>query len=139
MHGESVGLDFRPASGSALIHPVPTLLLVVQAAVQLAQTGQGVSANPQIERLALSWRAGLLSGDASVENEIYSLPQEWDTDYQQIRQLVRTCISVGTCPSLHTVCALLEALFARSGPEPSRMVDPWPRSRVLPRMCHICC
>ncbi|KAK9824610.1 hypothetical protein WJX72_011698 [[Myrmecia] bisecta] len=63
----------------------------IQEAIQQAQRGQGPAGSSDVERLALSWREGLIVGDKEVELEVFGLSSRLPVDHQQIRQLVQQC------------------------------------------------
>ena len=62
----------------------------VQAAIESVRTGQGVIANPAVERQVELWMAALLGGDAAAATLVFGLAQQQGAaDPQELRQLLR--------------------------------------------------
>ena len=74
----------------------PTTL---QAAIDSVRTGQGVIANPAVERQLQLWMAALVSGDAEATTHVFALVQAAGGDLQQMRQLLRQAQQVEAPPA----------------------------------------
>ncbi|PRW18310.1 hypothetical protein C2E21_9330 [Chlorella sorokiniana] len=72
---------------------------LLQAAIDSVRTGQGVIANPGVERQLELWMAALLSGDAEATTQVFSLVQASGGDLQQVRQLLRQAQQVEAAPA----------------------------------------
>lgn len=63
------------------------------------RTGQGVIANPSVERQLQLWMAALLAGDAEATTQVFSMAQASGGDLQQMRQLLRQAQQVEAPPA----------------------------------------
>ena len=71
----------------------------LQAAIDSVRTGQGVIANPAVERQLQLWMAALVSGDAEATTQVFALVQAAGGDLQQMRQLLRQAQQVEAPPA----------------------------------------